>query len=666
MVTLEELIARQRFSLNRSTQASKIANDAQQPDAATAVQWADFEKTSAEATQELAESLERCSGQPLPMLHDARKEMLAAADDLAGRKFEPCAGHDREALTNLIKARNTVYQFLTKPNPANGQEVRDFDRKQAQKLRRPKEKDEKQEAEQLPERLRQLAKQEEFVYATAAKPPEERDQVTKSKATSSEGSASGKSAGKSSATNEPSTDSPRDNQQRQDRPSQEPGKETSQSPVSEGGEGEQQKDLEKLQSEVVDEARAIEQMMSRLAAQNEGRAISELARSRMNEAVKKAEDVAGSIFRGNRSETAKTAKDAAGMFFELAVHVEGLLGREAAQRLAAARDLASNLAQREQDLADRLDRDAPPGTRPGSTAPADSGELKDREKPSGSGSGRTSSKSSQSSPKGEGPSTKGENSQDNSNSGTAGPDALDKAAQVAESGRTLEDLLRMLAPDDEAQNIGPETVERIEKLVREADAGTLISRMREVEGMLRAGRVAGSQIEARQLAERLEVLAQRLDVLHRAVITPQLESLIALERRAAELRERFGKLDSQAAISRWHRDADLLLQEFSRLKDRSVSAERLAEVMRVEGWGTHVTHWDWNRVGGHHIGPAAYDVSMTALAAELREEVREFMLRELVAASDEPTPPQYKELVERYFQVLSQQGSGAEGRRTPE
>lgn len=657
MVTLEELIARQRFSLNRSTRASKTASASQQPDAATAVQWVEFERTSAEATQELAEILERCSGQPCPMLHEARREMLAAADDLAERKFKPCVGHDREALTNLIKARDTVFQFLIKPNPANSQEIRDFDRKQAQKLRRPK--DEKQEAEQLPDRLRQLAKQEEFVYATAAKAPEERDQVAESQAKTSAGSASGNSAGQPSVQNEPSKDETRDKPERQDQMSEEPGREMLRSAESEGGEGEQQEDLQKLQSAVVDEARAIEQTMSRLAVQQDGRAMSELARSRMNEAVEKAEDVAGSIYRGNRGETAKTAKDAAGMFSELAVHVEGLLGREAAQRLAAARDLASNLARREQDLADRLDRDAPPSPTPGSTAPTDSQTPEAGEKASNSRLGRTSRKSSQSS-------SKSEHSQDDGKSGMADQETLDKAAQVTESGRTLEDFLRMLAPDGEAKNIGPETAERIESLLREADASTLIRQMQEVEAMLRAGRIAGSQTEARQLAERLEILAQRLDVVHRAVVAPHLESLIALEKRAAELRERFKMLDTQVAISLWHRDTDLLLQEFGRLKDRSISADRLAEAMRVEGWGTNVTRWDWSRVGGYYTGPTAYDVSLVALTSELREEVSECMLRELVAASDEPTPPQYKELVERYFQVLSQQSSGTEGRGTPE
>ena len=672
--------------LNRSTQASKIVNDAQRPNAATANQWAGFEKTTAEATQELAEGLEKITGQPFPMLFDAQKDMLAAATDLEGRKFEPCAGHDREALTNLVKARNTVRMVLSKPKPGcSPQEMRNFDRTQAQKLRRPKEKDEKQEAEQLPDRLRELAKQEEFVYATAAKPPEESDQPPESKAKPAKGSATGSASGKPDEKKDPSSVQPRGKQDGQEKASAEPGKEKSskepgkspasdrqepaqspsESPGSGGDGGEPKQDLQKLQSEIVEKARAIEQTMSRLAGQKDGRAISELARSRMSTAVKKAEETAGSINRNQRGEAAKTAKAAAGMFLELATHVEGLLGREAAQRLAAARDLAGNLAQRERDLADRLDRDAPPDTKPGTSASTDPVKQESQEKPSDGKSAKGSQKSKSSSQKGKG-SSKGESSPDNGDPGIAGQDALDKAARMAESGRTLEDLLKALAPGVEAKNIRPETLDRIEKLLREADAATLIRRMQEVEGMLRAGRVAGSQNEARQIAERLEALSQRLDALHRAVVAPQLESLIALEKRAAELRERLKTLDSPAAISQWHRDADLLLQELGRLKARSAPADRLTEAMRAQGWGTNVTRWDWTRATDYYAVPGVYDASLATIETELRETVREFVLRELVAAGNEPTPPQYKELVERYFQVLSQQGSRTDGRKAPE
>jgi len=660
LITLEELIARQRFMLNRSTQASKIANDAQRPDAASANQWGEFEKTTAEATEELAKGLEARTGQAFPMLFDAQTEMLAAAGDLVGRKFELCAGHDRVALTNLVKARNTVLKVLTKPKPGSGQEMRDFDRSQAQKLRRPKEKNERQEAEQLPDRLRQLAKQEEFVYATAAKPPEEIQQPPESAAKPSRGSASASSFGKPGEKKDPSANPPGDEQNRQEnqeKSSAELGKTPSESPEPGGGGRDPRQDVPKLQSEIVEEAHAVEQTMSRLAGQKDGPAMSELAQSRMSTAVKKAEEAARSLDRGIRGEAAKSAKEAAGMFSELAVHVEGLLGREAAQRLAAARDLASNLAQREQDLADRLDRDAPPAAKSGASAPTDSGKQESRAKPSDGQSGEGSRKSNRSSQKSDASTSKGKSSESDGDMGTPDQDATDQASRLAESGRTLEDLLRSLAPGEEARNIRAETLDRIERLLRETDLAAPIGKMREIETMLREGRVAGSQAEARQLAGRLEALSQRLDTLHRAVVAPQLEALIALEKRAGELRDRFKKLNSQAAISEWHRDADRLLQEFDRLKVHSATADRLAGAMRAEGWGTNLDRWGWSRATDHYAGPSVYDGSLAAIETELREAACEFVLRELVPAGDEPTLPQYKELVERYFQVLSQQGS---------
>ena len=214
-----------------------------------------------------------------------------------------------------------------------------------------------------------------------------------------------------------------------------------------------------------------------------------------------------------------------------------------------------------------------------------------------------------------------------------------------------------MAPGEEAKNIRPETLDRIEKLLREADAATLIRRMQEVEAMLRAGRVAGSQNEARQLAERLEVLAQRLDALHRAVVAPQLESLIALEKRAAELRERLKKLDSQAAISQWHRDADLLLQELGRLKARSALGRSAGRSDAGAGLGNQC----------HSLGlePRRRLLRRSRRLRRVPGGDRDGTPRGRSASSccanwwrqgDEPTPPQYKELVERYFQVLSQAG----------
>ena len=68
MMMLEELIARQRFMLNRTTQVTRLPAGAERPKAETGKQWAEFEKTSAEATRALAEFLEKRSGRPLAML----------------------------------------------------------------------------------------------------------------------------------------------------------------------------------------------------------------------------------------------------------------------------------------------------------------------------------------------------------------------------------------------------------------------------------------------------------------------------------------------------------------------------------------------------------------------------------------------------------------------
>ena len=109
------MIARQRFMLNRTTRTANLPA-AERPNRQTAGQWADFRKTSARVAK-LAETLERLLGKPFPMLFDAEKEMLAAGGELSEGRFPPAVPHDKDALTNLIKARNTVRLALAVPPP---------------------------------------------------------------------------------------------------------------------------------------------------------------------------------------------------------------------------------------------------------------------------------------------------------------------------------------------------------------------------------------------------------------------------------------------------------------------------------------------------------------------------------------------------------------------
>jgi hypothetical protein len=62
-------------------------------------------------------------------------------------------------------------------------------------------------------------------------------------------------------------------------------------------------------------------------------------------------------------------------------------------------------------------------------------------------------------------------------------------------------------------------------------------------------------------------------------------------------------------------------------------------------------------VGGYyyHVAPVVYCDNLTLLVADLQREAKELLLRDLMAAGQEAVPAQYEKLVERYFEVLSQE-----------
>ncbi|MGO8750783.1 MAG: hypothetical protein ACLQNE_32940 [Thermoguttaceae bacterium] len=739
--------------LNRTTRTANLPA-AERPNRQTAGQWADFEKTSAEGARKLAETLERLLGKPFPMLFDAEKEMLAAGGELSEGRFPPAVPHDKDALTNLIKARNTVRLALADPPPGCKEFLR-FDRIQAQKLRRPKEMDEKKEAEKLPDRLRELAKREEFVYATIKNPlpiksppdvepsddgendpaqtsakakqlPQKLDKKEGKKeserkiaekknsekqegpeARTREENGQGKERASPGKDNAGEEGGPKEGAKEGDRVAQAEAKEGSKEGATtvghgKGGgrgrettlDGDGEKDIQKMQSDVAVEARTIEQTMGRIAAQKEG-GLSKLALTRMNAAAQKAEEASGAFDRGNRGQAAGSAREAAGMFTELAIHVEGLLGRQSAQRLASARDLAGSLARRERELADRLAPRPQPG--PVSSSSASSGEAK-RPKDSRAGGRTPDGKDSQKDGQGDteaktsGRSNAGEEGQSPESLGKKGPagtrgtaegeDAekgqaqgnggdgqssaqiADQAGRLTESARTLDDLLHLAGQAEDKNTISPETLAKIEKLFAETDSAEAILRMQKVEQAIRSGQGAQGRAETLEIAQRVETIAERLDVLHRAVVAPRVEALVALEKRAAGLLERLQKLDSQAAISDWHRQTDQLLQDLGKQRISDQEVARLAEAMRGQGWGGDVERWNWARIGGYYYGPTAYVEVLRRITVELQEQAREMVLRELISADEEATPPQYKELVERYFQILSQRASHGTGKRT--
>ena len=111
---------------------------------------------------------------------------------------------------------------------------------------------------------------------------------------------------------------------------------------------------------------------------------------------------------------------------------------------------------------------------------------------------------------------------------------------------------------------------------------------------------------------------------------------------------------------------DNLLEEFDRLIERrgySSRSEAVRDLIRKEfvdemrkgGWLVDRRGvWRWARTDrGYYRAPVRYHALISRLASSLRARMQELMLGDLTAGGDEPIPPQYQDLVDRYYRVLA-------------
>ncbi|MEX2027843.1 MAG: hypothetical protein WEH44_11090, partial [Pirellulaceae bacterium] len=172
--SLAELIARQRYALNRTMQLEKRFKHTAEADLAGIDSMIKFEGELAKFTRELAEGLEARGIDPseTELLYQAEASMLGATDSLSAGNYETAVLQERDAVKYLIEGRNRIQESINKnPNRQQLAQLRAFDRTQRQKLRRPK--SDEEEAKEVAQRLEQLAQEEDFVYKTLAGIPTE-------------------------------------------------------------------------------------------------------------------------------------------------------------------------------------------------------------------------------------------------------------------------------------------------------------------------------------------------------------------------------------------------------------------------------------------------------------------------------------------------------------
>ena len=676
LITLDELIARQRVNLNRATRLAR-RRPTDRAEADDPLKIAGFEESLLTLTKEFTEGIEALADARVDALHKAIDAMQASMDALDRSRNAEAPPAMAEAHRQLVAARRELV-LLIGIDPALAARLRTFDRKQAQKIRKPKGKD--QEAEEIAQRLEALADEEDFVYATLAANLRSPDPAPNP---SPEGKEAEKGEPKEAPKKEGEPKEAKDaadakaNAKGQDGPKGEQGKGpkgnmpgSGQGDEGEGDPGDSKRldrrALGDKQREIADEVRDLEEKLKRLEV------ASDLAKARIARAAEKVEQASGAVSRGNTKEATDATKAGAGMLHEVARQVKGEIAREAADQLAMARDLAEELARREAELADRKGADpaSPAGSPPDQPGSGPKGEVPKKgeggagaPKDKNEGAGKAGGGDQPKGEGGKGPDGKGGEDGEGKGDGKGrgpipgpgdrrGPGSwagLTEAEQVdrmAEMARTLEAWLQQVDKRGDGKSSGA---------VREIlDAGT-VAEVIEATGRMGELRVAGKDAEvgreAREVAARLEALAQSLELIHRGVVAPELAAMVELDRRLAELNARLATAKTEGEVAAWRRDAAALARDLE--KAGIDGADALGDALRVGGG------WHWDERGHRLVATAQTIAAVGAVTIQIKDRVQELILKDLASARDEATPPEFRELVERYYEVISRGGSKA-------
>jgi hypothetical protein len=619
---LDELIARQRFALNRSMQiARRFANSSLSGSPAVDLSAVDnlieYQQKLAASTHDLAEALQQREIAGNDLFFKAEESMLAAIDSLSAGKYDNAVLQERDALRYLIEGRDTVAFGLPKKPPKIQAELAAFQRRYLQKLRRPKN---DEEAEEVAARLRQLADEEQSIAMALGGSTESDDQdqpaagsrgeegARKSQNQSEKPEKSDKPADRKEGQPDPGSDNEKGEQAADQNAKDHPGDaQPAAQPASADKGGMNRDEIVQKQVDVVAEAADIQKAMEKLNG------LSDLAKSRIAEGVKTAERASGSLERGDSKDAAAAADKAAGMFRELARNVEGLAAAETSQKIATARNLAEELSQMERDFAKWAEQQQSESEgEKGAGQDGKSGAAKERQ------TERLAAKSE----------------------------------RIAEGGKTLEDILKGIARSNDPAD--REAVRQVQDLMQQAKIGETVKQLAAQAPQVRAGQTREVAATARDIADRFEATSQLLEAVHRSIVAPRIAELMAVERDAVELQEKLDRLETQGQITAWHREADELLDQLEKMGLADEAREKLAESMREAGWPERVVgNWDWTLRNARYGAPLAYHHTVRNVVSDLHAIIQELILGDLRGAGDENTPPQFERLVERYYQILS-------------
>ena len=120
----------------------------------------------------------------------------------------------------------------------------------------------------------------------------------------------------------------------------------------------------------------------------------------------------------------------------------------------------------------------------------------------------------------------------------------------------------------------------------------------------------------------------------------------------AELTAKLKTLKTDADITEWHRLADSI--DPGPGESRTDQRRRRADAMRWQAASWHGRRIPLTAALRHS---EACDRPFIR-REQIQDKIQDLILKDMVSARDEATPPEFKELVERYYEVLSEERHG--------
>jgi hypothetical protein len=176
------------------------------------------------------------------------------------------------------------------------------------------------------------------------------------------------------------------------------------------------------------------------------------------------------------------------------------------------------------------------------------------------------------------------------------------------------------------------------------------------------GKAAEARREAGEVARELEAIARALDMVHSDIVAPQLAALREYDRRLAELADQLKSLETDAEVNQWHRQAEAVLAELEAKAGMPGAGAELEKAMVDAGWHAGGGTWRWGDRETYWGAPPDYRTAMQRITRKIQLRIQEMILRDMMSSRDEATPPEFRELVERYYEVLSKEGGGGSSR----